>query len=103
MTRWVGDRHRIVEEHHDAITRELVERSLELADKRTQRPMVLAKEIEHLFGFGGLGEGGVAAQVQNTTTMSRRWLSRILATGESLQDLGPEDTGRRRRQLPQDD
>src|SRR6516165_1952314 len=39
----VRDRHRVVEEHHDPITRELVERSLELADERPQRAMVLAE------------------------------------------------------------
>src|SRR6516164_9331829 len=34
------DRHRIIEEHHDPVTRELVERSLELADQWPQSTMV---------------------------------------------------------------
>ena len=51
------------EEHHDPVARELVERPFELANERPQRAVVLAQKIENLFGFGGLGEGGVAAQV----------------------------------------
>jgi hypothetical protein len=60
---WVGDGHGVVEEHHDPITRELVERALELADEWSQRAVVFAQEIEDFFGFGGFGEGGVAAQI----------------------------------------
>src|SRR6516165_344791 len=59
----VGDWHRIVEEHHDPVARELVERAFELADERPQSAMVFAQKIEHFFGLGGLGEGGVAAQI----------------------------------------
>ena len=42
----VGTWHRIVEEHHDPVARELVERSLELGDERPQHAMVFAQEIE---------------------------------------------------------
>jgi hypothetical protein len=59
----VRDRHRVIEKHHDAVARELVERSFILADQRSQRAMVLAQEVEHLLGLGGLGKGGVAAQI----------------------------------------
>src|SRR5205814_5535437 len=59
----VWDRHRIVEENHDAVARELVERPLELAHERSQRSVVFAQEVEHLLGLGGLAEGGVAAQI----------------------------------------
>src|SRR5215471_10182971 len=59
----VGNWHGVVEENHDPITRELVERPLELADQRPQRAVIIAQEIQHLFGLCGLGEGGVAAQI----------------------------------------
>ena len=52
---------RIVKEHHDPVTRELIERTLELADQRPQRAMVLAQEVEYFLRLGGFGEGGVAA------------------------------------------
>ena len=55
----VRDRHRIIEENHDPIARELVERSLELADERPQRAVIFAQKIEHFLGLGGLGESGV--------------------------------------------
>src|SRR5580693_9115538 len=35
---WVGAWHRIVKEHHDPVTRELIERTLELADQRPHAP-----------------------------------------------------------------
>src|SRR6516225_3454039 len=44
--RRVGAWHRIIEEHHDPVARELVERPFELANERPQRAMVLAKEFE---------------------------------------------------------
>src|SRR5205814_8677515 len=53
----------IVEKDHDAVTGELVERTLEWANERPQGAVVFAEEVEHLFRFGGFGEGGVAAQV----------------------------------------
>src|SRR5262249_41240888 len=59
----VGDRYGVVEEHHDPIAGELVERALELADQRPQRAVIFAQEIQHLLGLGGLGEGGVAAKI----------------------------------------
>src|SRR5215472_12961185 len=61
--RRVRTRHGIVEKHHDPVARELVECPLELANKRSQRAVVLAQKIENLFWFGGLSEGGVAAQI----------------------------------------
>jgi hypothetical protein len=61
--RRVRDRHRIIEEHHDPVARELIERALELAGERPQRAVVVAQKIEHLLGFGGFGKRGVASQV----------------------------------------
>src|SRR6516225_4024945 len=45
--RRVGTWHRIVEEHHDAVTGELVECSFELAHQWPQRAVVFAQEVEH--------------------------------------------------------
>src|SRR5262249_25749405 len=59
----IGDLHRVVEENHDPVAGKLVERALELADQRAQRTVILAQEIENFLRFGGLGEGGVAAQI----------------------------------------
>src|SRR5262249_26261075 len=61
--RRVGTWHRVIEEHHDPVAGELVERALELADKRPQRAVILTQEFEDFFRLRGLGEGGVAAQV----------------------------------------
>lgn len=41
----------------------MVERALELGDERAKRAVVLAQEVEHLLGLGGLGKGGIAAQI----------------------------------------
>ena len=61
----VGAWNRIVEKHHDPVARELVERAHELGDERPQRAVVFAKEGEVFLGFGGLGKGGVAAQISD--------------------------------------
>jgi hypothetical protein len=59
----VGTWHRIVEEHHDPIARELIERSFELGDERPQRTMIFAQKGADFLRFGSFGEGGVATQV----------------------------------------
>ena len=59
----VRDRHRIIEENHDTVAGELIERALILTDQRPQRAVVLVQEVEHLLGLGRLHEGGVAAQI----------------------------------------
>src|SRR6516164_5243362 len=59
----VRDRHGVIEEHHDAVAGELIERPLVLADERPERSVVLAQAIEDLLRLGSLREGGVAAQV----------------------------------------
>jgi hypothetical protein len=56
-------RPRIIEKDHDAVARELVERALELADEWPQRTVIFAQKVEDFLRLGGLGEGGVAAQV----------------------------------------
>ena len=53
----VGTWQGIVEEHHDAVARELVKRALELADQRPQGAVVFAQEFENFLGLGSLGEG----------------------------------------------
>src|SRR6516162_2060128 len=57
----VGDRYRVIEKHHDAVARELVERALELANERPQRAVILPQEVEDFLGLGSLGERGVAS------------------------------------------
>src|SRR6516164_769140 len=57
---WVRDGHRIIEEHHDPVARELVERSFILADQWPQSAVVFAQKFEHFFRLGGLGERCVA-------------------------------------------
>ena len=61
--RRVGTWYGIVEEYHDPVARELVESALELGDERPQRAVIFAKEGEDFLRFGGLGKGGVAAQI----------------------------------------
>jgi hypothetical protein len=57
-----GDGTGSLDNTHDPVPRELVERSFELAHQRPQGAVIFPQEVEHLFGLGGLGEGGVAAQ-----------------------------------------
>jgi hypothetical protein len=66
--RWVGARYRIVEEHHDPVTGELVERPFELGDERPQRAVIFAQKFEDLLGLGGFSEGGVATMSGGITT-----------------------------------
>ena len=53
----------IVEEHHEAVAREALERARELRDALAHRGVVLGERRHHLFGLEALGEGGEAAQV----------------------------------------
>src|SRR5262249_60995004 len=74
----VGARHWIVEEHHDPVARELVQRALELADKRPQSAVIFAQEFENLLRLGGLGAGAVAAQVtENDDSLARMALEDV--------------------------
>ena len=66
----VRDRHRIIEENHDTVAGELIERALILTDQRPQRAVVLVQEVEHLLGLGRLREGGVAAQIAEHDDLS---------------------------------
>jgi hypothetical protein len=43
--RRVGTRHRIAEEHHDPVARQLVERALEMGGERPQGAMIFTKEV----------------------------------------------------------
>ena len=67
------------------------------------RGVVLAQHAHHLLGLGGLREGGEAAQVENTTVISRRWLlQRVVgaAADDQLGELRREEAraaGRRAR------
>jgi hypothetical protein len=48
----VRNRHRVVEEDHDPVAGELVERPLKLADQGSQSAVILAQEIQDLLGLG---------------------------------------------------
>ena len=85
---WVGAGYGIVKEHHDPVPRELIERALVLGDKRSQRTVVLAQEIEHFLRLRGFGEGGVAAQIaKHDDDLTALWLPespRLLAAKANL-------------------
>ena len=55
--------HRVVEEGHEPVAREMLERAFVLHDERAHRGVVRAQEPEHLFGLGRLGERREVAQV----------------------------------------
>ena len=56
-------RQRVVEEHHQPVAGEPLERPLEAEDEVAERRVVLAQHRHDLLGLAGLGEGGEAAQV----------------------------------------
>src|SRR6516162_9517946 len=70
----VGTGHGIVEEHHDPVAREMVERAFKLVHQRTQAAVVFSQEVELVLRLRGLGEGGVSAQIaehdNDLTTMA---------------------------------
>ena len=41
----------------------MVERAFKLAHQRTQGAVVFSQEVERVLWLGGLGEGGLAAQI----------------------------------------
>jgi hypothetical protein len=53
----------IVEEHHQPVAREMLERALELKDQLAQRGVVLVQDTHYLLGLGRLGESGEPTQV----------------------------------------
>src|SRR5262249_11436250 len=59
----VGDGDWVIEKHHDAVARELIERTFELCDERPQGAVVLAQEIKNFLRLGSLGKCGEAAEV----------------------------------------
>jgi hypothetical protein len=59
----VRDRQWVVEEHHYAVSREVLECPLVVGDQRAQHAVVLPQQSEHLLWRGGLGETGEAPQI----------------------------------------
>ena len=59
----VGAWQRIVENHDDTVAHEPLESSLVADDLFAETGMILGKNRHDLFGLGGLGEGGKAAQI----------------------------------------
>jgi hypothetical protein len=54
--RRVVARDRVVEEHHDPVTREPFQRAVVRVDQRPDGPVMLAEHAHHLFGLTGLRE-----------------------------------------------
>ena len=56
-------RHRVVEDHHQPVTGEPLERALEAEDEVAERGVVVAQHPHDLLGLAGLGEGGETPEV----------------------------------------
>ena len=61
--RWVGAGYGGIEQHHEPVTDEPLQRALETVDKRPQGGMVFVEHAHHLLGPSALGKRGEAAQV----------------------------------------
>ena len=59
----LGLRHGIVEEDHEPVAREVLDRAAMGHHQLADHAVVLAKHAKHLLRLGGLGEGGEPAQV----------------------------------------
>jgi hypothetical protein len=60
----LGDRHRVVEEDHDPVAREVLERAPVSGDQLARRGVVLADHVDELLGLGGLRERREPAEVE---------------------------------------
>ena len=63
----ICDLERIVEEDHQPVACEVLERPFVGRDEVADHSVVLAEDVEQLFGGGRLGEGGEAAQIAEET------------------------------------
>ena len=83
---------RIVEEHHDPVASEPLERAVVAHDEVAKGMVVLAEHLPHLFGLGSLGEGGEPAQVgehdSDVAAMPLRRSSRPRSSGRTLRPGG---------------
>jgi hypothetical protein len=61
---WLGNGHRVVEEHHEPVTREVLERSAVRHEELAGGRVVLTHDPDELLGLGGLGEGGEPAEIE---------------------------------------
>jgi hypothetical protein len=59
----IGDRERVVEEDHDPVAGEVLERSSVLGDQPAERGVVFPQHLEELLGRSGLGERREAAKI----------------------------------------
>ena len=98
----VGTRERIVEEGHQPVAREAVERSLEAVDEIAQRRVVLAEHQHQVLGLDGLGERREAAQVaEHDRDLLAMALEERLVAGrhDELGDLRREEAAQPSRSL----
>ena len=100
----IGLDDRVVEEGHEAVSREVLERPFVDADERTHQAVMRPQEPEDLFGLGRLGEGRevpkVAEHRGDLTSMSRQQRFAIVARHER-RHLGRQEAGELRT-LPVD-
>ena len=94
--RWAGSGidHRVVEEHHDAVAGETLERALVLEDQPAHRRVVFAEHAHHFFRVGRFGERGEAAQVEeHDGDFAAVALQRIVRTAfdDGLRELGRKE------------
>jgi hypothetical protein len=61
--RRVGTGDGIVEEHHEPVAGEPLERTLVAGDESPDRRVIVAQQAHHVFGIGFLGESGEAAKI----------------------------------------
>src|SRR5258706_14224464 len=95
-------RHRVVEEHHEAIPGEMLENPAMRDDELSHCAVVLAQDSEDLLGFGLLGESGEPAQIteadRDRAPVAFEQLRTFLARDE-MPDLRREEA-RELRALP---
>src|SRR5688572_30088773 len=79
-------RHRVVEEDHDPVAGEVLERSRMRGNELTRRRVVFANDVDQLLGLGRLYERGEPAEVEvddrDLGTMAREELCPLVARDE---------------------
>ena len=87
----------VIEEDHDPVTREMLERALVLDNQRADHRVVPAQEPEDLLGFGRLRERGEVAQITehrgDLAAVARQECLALRARHE-LRDLRREEPGK---------
>ena len=81
-------RDRIVEEHHDPVAGEPLERALVLVDQCAHRPVVLREHPHHFLGLTGLGERGEVPQIgEEHDDFAAMALEKVLVADDQIGQL----------------